>query len=109
MNGDLGIVGRMTDAHMLRIVFGSVLVVVGGLWLISLPVGPLAGDFWSLRGALIYGAGVLAFSSMSLAVILASRPVLIEGLLGGLDTRRVGPSLQGLGRERALAGGGDGR
>ncbi len=85
MNGDLGIVGRMTDAHMLRIVFGSVLLVVGGLWLISLPVGALAGDFWSLRGSLIYGAGVLALSSMSLAVILASRPVLIEGLLGGLD------------------------
>lgn len=76
---------RMTDFQRLQIAFAAILVTIGGLWLVSLAPGALAANFWTLRGTLIYGAGVLALGSMSVAVILASRPVWIEGLLGGID------------------------
>jgi hypothetical protein len=82
---NLGVLGRRTVSRMLRLFFGGVLLAVGGLWLVSLQAGALTGGFWALRGTLIYGAGVLALGSMSVAVILASRPGWIEDLLGGLD------------------------
>src|SRR5664279_3842288 len=56
-----------------------------GLWLLSVPEGTLAGDFWSWRKALIYLTGVLTMGSMSLGVMLAARPVQVESALGGLD------------------------
>jgi predicted ferric reductase len=56
-----------------------------GLWLVSVPEGTLAGDFWSWRKALIYLTGVLSMGSMSLGVMLAARPVQAESVLGGLD------------------------
>lgn len=64
MNGNLGVLGRLTVSHMLRLFFGGVLQAVGGLWLVSLQAGALTGGFWALRGSLIYGAGVLALGSM---------------------------------------------
>lgn len=59
------------------------------LWLVSLPDGSLAiaapGNYWPLRGTLILGTGYLAIGCMSIAMILAARPVRLERLLGGLD------------------------
>lgn len=76
---------RTTDFQRLTLFFAAVLLTIGGLWLVSLAPGALAASFWTLRETLIYGAGVLALGSMSITVILASRPVWIEGMLGGLD------------------------
>lgn len=76
---------RTTDFQRLTLFFAAVLLTIGGLWLVSLAPGALAASFWTLRETLIYGAGVLALGSMSVTVILASRPVWIEGPLGGLD------------------------
>jgi len=73
----------------MRRYLGLVLVILLAGWLVSLAPGDLAvaapGDFWSLRGTLIYGTGFLAIGGMSVAMILAARPVRLERLLGGLD------------------------
>ena len=71
--------------NRLWLVVAIPLGLLGRLWLVSVPEGTLAGDFWSWRKALIYLTGVLAMGSMSLAVMLAARPVQIESALGGLD------------------------
>lgn len=69
--------------------FVLVLVVLLASWLVSVPPGALTittpGNYWSLRGTLIYGTGLLAIGCMSVAMILAARPVRLEPLLGGLD------------------------
>ena len=54
------------------------------LWLLSVQSEAFAG-FWQTRNTLVYYTGILAIGSMSVAVILAARPVQIEGALGGLD------------------------
>lgn len=55
------------------------------LWLLSVPSGAFASNFWSLRSTLVLGTGVLAMGLMSIGVILAARPVVFETALGGLD------------------------
>ncbi len=64
-----------------------VLLILGltGLWLaaddiLSVPLG-----FFSLRGSLVQLTGILAIGAMSAGVILATRPVVVETRLGGLD------------------------
>lgn len=69
--------------------FVLVLAALLALWLVSLPPGSLTiatpGNHWALRGTLILGTGYLAIGCMSLAIILAARPVRLERWLGGLD------------------------
>ena len=69
--------------------FVLVLVVLLASWLVSVPPGALTittpGNYWSLRGALIHGTGLLAIGCMSVAMILAAKPVRLERLLSGLD------------------------
>lgn len=74
----------MTTTRLKAVFWGATVLVVI-LWLLSLEPGTLTGGFWSVRGALVYGLGILAISYLSLAVILAARPVQFENLLGGLD------------------------
>ncbi|MBA1159159.1 MULTISPECIES: ferric reductase-like transmembrane domain-containing protein [Microvirga] len=69
----------------IKIAFAGLAVVITGLWLLSLSEATLTGGFWPLRNALVYLTGFLAIGFMSAAVILAARPIQIEGLLGGLD------------------------
>lgn len=66
-------------------VFTACAVGLAGLWLLSLAPDAFTGGFWLTRRTLVYGTGVLAIGLMSLAVILAARPVLFETPLGGLD------------------------
>lgn len=73
------------ELSRLRIVFALVLAALAGAWLLSLSPGALTEGFWRVRGTLVYGTGVLAIGAMSVAVILAARPVQIESALGGLD------------------------
>lgn len=68
----------------LRIAFAALFVILAGAWLLGLPAGVFA-SFWPTRNALVYGTGVLAIGLMSAGVMLAARPVQMEGALGGLD------------------------
>ncbi|MCU0955022.1 MAG: ferric reductase-like transmembrane domain-containing protein [Hyphomicrobium sp.] len=65
--------------------FIAATAVVLVLWLLSLPPGAFTGDFWLTRRTLVLGTGVMAFALMSLAMVLAVRPVWFETPLGGLD------------------------
>lgn len=68
----------------LKIAFIGIFVFLSAMWLLSLSAEAVAG-FWPTRNTLVYYTGVLAIGFMSVAVILAARPVQIEGALGGLD------------------------
>lgn len=66
------------------------LVTAVAVWLVAVPGGTWAltgdpGDFWRLRHTLVLGTGYVAICCMSLAMILAARPVWLERALGGLD------------------------
>jgi predicted ferric reductase len=66
-----------------------VLAALLAIWLVSLAPGSVMiatpGNYWPMRGTLIYGSGYLAIGCMSIAMMLAARPVRLERLLGGLD------------------------
>jgi predicted ferric reductase len=66
-------------------VFLALVILITGLWWLSLAPGAFTGDFWLIRKTLVMGTGVLAFGLMSVGVILAARPVWFETPLGGLD------------------------
>ena len=66
-------------------IFVAATLAILALWLVSLPAGSRPADFWHLRRMLIYLTGLLAIGFMSLALLLAARPVQIESALGGLD------------------------
>ena len=69
----------------LKLVFVLIIAIVTALWLTSLSTDAFGGDIWAMRRTLIYYSGILAMGMMSIAVILAARPVLFESALGGLD------------------------
>jgi predicted ferric reductase len=75
----------MNAVSRLRLIFIAIILVVAASWLISIPAEALTSGFWRLRSSIVYFTGILAIGSMSIAVILASRPVQIESILGGLD------------------------
>ncbi|AQR64099.1 ferric reductase [Aquaspirillum sp. LM1] len=62
------------------------LALLTGFWLLSDPT-PLASldGFFAWRGVLMQYSGVLGIGVMSLAMLLAMRPRLLEAPLGGLD------------------------
>ena len=65
------------------------LAILIAAWLTGMPPGAWKvdppGNYWPIRGTLILGTGFLAIACMSLAMILAARPVRLEAMLGGLD------------------------
>ena len=63
---------------------GCVLLLTA-LWLLAEPALPQPVPFMALRNALVTYTGVLAIGAMSLALLLATRPVVVEPALGGLD------------------------
>lgn len=70
--------------------FFATLGVLAAAWLVALPAGTWTiagdpGDFWRLRRTLMFGTGYVAMGCMSVAMILAARPVRLEKWLGGLD------------------------
>ncbi|AGH49457.1 ferric reductase domain-containing protein [Sphingomonas sp. MM-1] len=73
---------RLTRLKLVPVALTLVLVAA---WLLSLRTGALTGGFWALRHELIYLTGILAIGFMAAGVVLAARPVQIEGALGGLD------------------------
>lgn len=55
------------------------------LWLASMPFAGVAVDVFALRPPSLQGTGTLALGLMSVAMVLATRPVAFEPWLGGLD------------------------
>lgn len=68
-----------------RVFWGS-LVLLFGVWWVTDP-GALSGQqtFFQWRDVLMQNSGVIGIGVMSLAMILAVRPVVLEPWLGGLD------------------------
>jgi len=69
----------------LKLAFVAFTLVVIAVWLLSIDVSLLSGNFWSVRGLVVLLTGILAIAFMSAAILLAARPVQIEAALGGLD------------------------
>lgn len=66
--------------------FWLALILPVAIWLVSmLPQGGPGSDFWTLRGNSIILSGIVAYSLMALITLLATRPMWLEDLLGGLD------------------------
>lgn len=69
----------------LKLIFSVASLVLIVAWLLSIDASGLASGFWQARGLLIPFTGILAVGFLSLAILLAARPVQVESLLGGLD------------------------
>lgn len=63
---------------------GSVIAVLA-LWLVTAPYAGVAWEAFALRPPSLQGTGLIAMALMSVAMVLATRPVSLEPLLGGLD------------------------
>lgn len=63
----------------------TILVLLSLLWLWADPLTLEGGSFFAVRSIAVHYSGVLAMGVMSIAMILALRPVALEPLLGGMD------------------------
>lgn len=69
----------------LKLLFAAIAALLTIAWLFSIDPAGLVRGFWALRGLLIPFTGILAIGFLSIAVVLAARPVQVESALGGLD------------------------
>ncbi len=69
----------------IRLAYLFVFAVLVALWLAADPLLSAGYAFFALRASLVNLTGILAIGAMSVAMLLATRPVVIESLLGGLD------------------------
>ncbi len=69
----------------IKIVFWGFFMAMSGLWLLADPVFSTPFEFFALRSSLINYTGIIGIGVMSVAMILAIRPVFFEPWLGGLD------------------------
>ena len=73
------------EIFRLKMLFAAIAALLTAAWLASIDPALLFQGFWPLRGLLIPFTGILAIGFMSIAVVLAARPVQVESALGGLD------------------------
>jgi predicted ferric reductase len=64
---------------------GGLLLAMLALWLATAPFGGLGPGVFAWRAPSLQGTGTLAMAAMSVAMVLATRPVFFEPWLGGLD------------------------
>lgn len=69
----------------IRLALGITLLVLLALWLATNPFAGLLSTVFAWRGPFLQGTGLLAMGLMSVAMVLATRPVVFEPALGGLD------------------------
>ncbi|MDO9194916.1 ferric reductase-like transmembrane domain-containing protein [Rhodoferax sp.] len=69
----------------IKLAYVALFIALTGLWLMADTVLSTAYSFFALRASLINYSGILGIGVMSVAMILAVRPVLFEPYLGGLD------------------------
>jgi len=63
----------------------AIIVALSGLWLAADPILWTEYEFFAWRAAFIGYTGIVGMGAMSLAMLLALRPLRLEPLLGGLD------------------------
>jgi predicted ferric reductase len=64
---------------------GGLVLVLIALWLATQPFAGLPLTVFALRPPLLQGTGTLALGMMSVAMVLATRPMAVEPWFGGLD------------------------
>lgn len=69
----------------IKITYVTILVVLTLLWLAADPVFSQSYAFFAVRSSLINYTGIIGMGVMSIAMILALRPVFLEAVTGGLD------------------------
>lgn len=69
----------------IKLVFWGMLALLSALWLAADPLALSPSGFLALRDALVQYTGIIAIGCMSVAMILAVRPLWPEPWLGGLD------------------------
>lgn len=69
----------------IKITFCAWLAGLTLLWMLADTFFPQPFGYFTLRRALVQYSGVIAMGAMSLAMVLATRPRVIESALGGLD------------------------
>lgn len=71
----------------LRRAFWGALVLLVLLWLVAEPTVLQSTTFFGLRRVMVQLTGVVAIGCMSLAMVLALRPLWPQAWLGGLDSQ----------------------
>ncbi len=69
----------------IKLLFVAFLALLSLLWLLADTLAPEPFNYFAFRGVFVQFSGVLAIGVMSLALLLAVRPVWLEGRLNGLD------------------------
>ena len=69
----------------IKLCYWGLIVTLTLLWLAADPVWMAETEFFTLRSSLVIYTGIIAVGLMSVSMMLAARPVMIESLLGGLD------------------------
>ena len=69
----------------IKLVFWGMLALLSALWAAADPLALSSSGFLALRDAMVQYTGIIAIGCMSVAMILAVRPLSPEPWLGGLD------------------------
>jgi predicted ferric reductase len=69
----------------IALALSGAVVVLLGLWLATLPFGSVSPTVFAMRPVFLQGSGTLAIGLMSVAMVLATRPMTVEPWFGGLD------------------------
>lgn len=69
----------------IKLSFWGFLIVLTGLWLLADPLLRVPYQFYPMRLSLINYTGIIGIGVMSVAMMMAIRPVFLEPYLGGLD------------------------
>ena len=69
----------------IQIFYSTIIVVLSLLWLAADPFFTQGYAFFTVRSSLVSYTGLIGMGAMSIAMILALRPVFLEPLTGGLD------------------------
>ncbi len=69
----------------IRLALALVMLALLALWLATGPLAELPFSVWAWRPPMLQGTGTLAIGLMSVAMVLATRPMVFERGLGGLD------------------------
>lgn len=69
----------------IKVAFLAFLLILTGLWLLADTIVPSPFTYFSFRSVLVQYTGLIAIGAMSIATVLAARPIWLEPHLNGLD------------------------
>ncbi|MFM9925157.1 ferric reductase-like transmembrane domain-containing protein [Variovorax sp. H27-G14] len=85
MAADSTVTPALPALKHIQITLSTLLVAITGLWLLADPMLLAPFNWLVLRSSLIAYTGMLSIGTMSMALVLAVRPMGLEQWLGGLD------------------------